>query len=75
MYILESFIDLGLKEGQTFPTEGHRQAAINLAICNPAVFTRDRLTEIVQKVITISNEKLESYTVVDAMNDGIYYRG
>ena len=74
MYMLDSFLDMGLKEDQEFPSEDHRRVASALAICNPAVTNLDRLTEIVQKVLEIPKDKIEGYTFTDALRDGIFYR-
>jgi hypothetical protein len=65
MYMIESMIDMGLSEGQDWPTPAHRLVAANLALCNPQVTKRDTLNAIVQKVIAIPKSEIESLTWAD----------
>jgi hypothetical protein len=62
-------INLGLHDDQTFPTEAHEQVACNLALCNPNIRDRDSLMEVVQYVITIPNEQIETITFGEMPED------
>lgn len=62
MYILPSFLEFGLTEGQVWPTPAHQVVAGTVALCNPNVTTRDRLTDIVQAVLKIPVDRIESVT-------------
>ena len=54
---------MGLKENQTWPSEEYKDVAKSLALCNPLVTNRDTLTSIVQRVLSISKEKIYSITL------------
>lgn len=69
MYIYEGMIDMGLLESQKWPSKAHRVVASNIALCNSRVTTRDSLTEIVQRVIAIPNDKIKKVTVTDLAKD------
>lgn len=71
MYMLDDMIDMGLKDGQKWPTPAHREVACNLALCNPAVKTRDTLTAIVQKVRKIPKSKIETVSWSDLPKYGL----
>lgn len=63
MYGMEEMIDLGLMDKQKFPTKAHRVVAVNLAICNPSVSSRDHITEIVQAVISVPRSEIKTVTL------------
>lgn len=63
MYIMEGFVDMALNEGQEWPSEIHRDVAITLAIGNRYVTTMDALQTIVQAVIEIPADTIETITV------------
>jgi hypothetical protein len=65
MYLMESMIDMGLKEGQEWPSDAHRVVASRLALGNRLVHTRDALNDVVQKVIAIPADKIETVTIAD----------
>lgn len=71
MYMMEHMIDMGLKPRQQWPTDMHRVVAVNLAICNPMITTRDALIEIVQKVRQIPAAEIETITVPELTKYGI----
>jgi len=71
MYMLEDMIDMGLKPRQKWPTDAHRVVAMNLALNNPLVRTRDTLTEIVQKVRKIPKTKIETVTIPQLAGYGL----
>jgi hypothetical protein len=62
MYMLDDMIDMGLKDGQKWPSKAHREVAAALAICNSAITTRDALTNVVQKVCLIPKSKIKTVT-------------
>jgi hypothetical protein len=65
MYILPEMIEMGLLKDQEFPTEAHRKVASNLGLCNPLVVQRDTLIEVVQSVLRVPIEEIESVTIDD----------
>lgn len=69
MYIMESMIDLGLKENQTFPSEEHKAVAMTLGLCNPHVKTRDCLTSIVQAVCEVPIERIKTITLEEMIKE------
>lgn len=71
MYIMESMIEMGLRDGQKWPTKAHRQVACNLALCNPVVTNRDTLTEIVQKVCKIPKAEIKTLKWADLPAHGL----
>lgn len=69
MYIFPEMIDMGLAEGQTWPSPEHRVVAQNLGLCNPDVRERDRLTEICQGVIKIPQDRIKTVTPVQCREE------
>ena len=69
MYAFPEMIDMGLKEGQQWPSEIHRAVAQNLALYNPDVRTRDHLTDIVQKIITVPMDRIKMLTLAQARDE------
>lgn len=65
MYMIQEMIDQGLKEGQKWPSEGHRVVASIIGLCNPRVVTHDSLTDIVQAVIKIPVDEITFVTYED----------
>lgn len=65
MYILDSMVDLGLTEGQAWPSAAHRAVAQSIALCNPLITSRDALTDAVQKIIAIPQDKIKTVTFAD----------
>lgn len=62
MYMFEDMINMGLKEGQEFPSEDHKVVAIKVAICNPKVTQRDILMDVVDAVCKVPQEKIQEVT-------------
>ena len=71
MYAIPDMIDMGLKDGQTWPSDAHRLVAQRLGLCNPLVKTRDALNDVVQKVITIPADKIKVVTIADLPDYGL----
>ncbi len=65
MYIYPGMINLGLKKNQSFPSEDHKKVAQNISLENPRVNTRDKLTQIVQEVILVPQNKIRHITMRD----------
>lgn len=62
MYIIADMIDLGLLDGQQWPSEAHKRVAMNIGLCNSRVTKRDALIEIVQAVIAIPMNEIRRVT-------------
>jgi hypothetical protein len=62
MYAFSEMLNLGLEEGKVFPSEDHRKVAERLCIGNPNVFTRDLMTEVVNVVIAIPQDRITTVT-------------
>lgn len=73
MYMLDDMIDMGLKEGQKWPSKAHREVAAALAICNSAITTRDDLTNVVQKVCAIPKARIKKVTRADLPEYGLHF--
>lgn len=71
MYMMADMIDMGLEDGQKWPTPAHREVACNLALCNPMVTRRDDLTAIVQKVLKIPKSKIKMVTMTGLPEYGL----
>jgi hypothetical protein len=74
MYLIESMIDMGLKDGQKWPSPAHRRVACTLAIGNPMIRTRDELAEIVQKVCKIPKTQIRKVGYYDLAKYGINFQ-
>lgn len=68
MYLLPDMIDYGLLDAQEWPSRYHRVVAAKLGICNAQCFSREKLTEIVQAVIAIPIDVIETVTITDCRN-------
>lgn len=69
MYIFPEMINMGLNEGQQWPSETHKNVARNLLLCNRLVFTRDLLTDGVQWILSKPVEFWETATLDDVLHD------
>ena len=69
MYIFEELIDLGLEEGQKWPSDAHRKVAAHLGLQNPRVTNKDALTKICQKVIAIPEDRIKSVTISECREE------
>lgn len=64
MYIMPTMIDMGLEEGQEWPSEAHKVVASHIGLCNPCVVNRDSLTEIVQAVLKIPQDEIQQVDLI-----------
>lgn len=71
MYIVPDMIDLGLEEGQTWPSPVHKEVAQAIALTNPNVNTRDTLMAIVKVVNQIPQNKIEKITYNQLIRKGL----
>lgn len=69
MYILGHMIDMGLLEGQDWPSPAHRVVAGHLALCNSRVTTKDSLVEVCQAVIAIPEDRIQKVTLTEAVKE------
>lgn len=69
MYAFPDMINIGLKEGQEFPSDDHRQVAQNIGLCNRNVFDADTLTEIVQSVIKVPADRIRTVTLIELCDE------
>ena len=60
MYLNDSMVNLGLKKGQEWPSDAYREVAAAIAIDNPNVITKDVLTEIVQAILKVPADQIET---------------
>ena len=70
MYIFPEMIDMGLQEGQEWPTEYHKIVAQNVLLCNETITTRDALTQGVQNILKIPEDKIKTITFEDLSKYG-----
>lgn len=72
MYIVPSMIALGFADGvERWPSKAHKQVAMNLALCNPMVKTRDSLMHVVACVNKIPAERIEKITFAELSEFGL----
>ena len=69
MYIFPELINLGLKDGQEFPSDDHKKVAMSVGLQNASVTNRDILTEIVQAVVKVPSERIRKVTLDDLANE------
>jgi hypothetical protein len=62
-------IYMGLKDDQEFPTPAHLNICENIILGNSQITTRDQLTEVVQIVIAIPNDRIKIITYEDMVNE------
>jgi len=62
VYILDHMIDQGLKEGEEWTSDLHRQVAAKVLLCNPAVFDMGVLREGCKIINSIPKEEIEKVT-------------
>ena len=70
MYIFPEMIDMGLNEDQEWPNEIYKMVSQNILLCNPMITTRDALTNGVQKVLLIPDDKIREITFADLSDYG-----
>jgi hypothetical protein len=71
--MLDDMIDLGLKDGQKWPSKAHREVAAALAICNSSITDRGTLTDVVQKVCTVPKSRIKTVTRADLAEYGLNF--
>lgn len=69
MYMLEEMIDYGLKPGQDWPSPAHRQVAMAIGLCNGQIRTKDDLIAVVQSVVAIPANRIETVTFGEAAKE------
>ena len=62
MYIFDEMIELGLPEGEEWPSKLHKKLAMNVLLCNPDITTRDSLIEGVKIILKIPEEEIPTLT-------------
>ena len=70
MYILDYFIDMGLKENEKWKSKAHRDVASATCLCNPNVFSMDVLCNNVQIINQIPVGKIKEVTPADLVKAG-----
>jgi len=70
MYVFPEMIDMGLDEGQEWPNEIYKMVAQSILLCNPMITSRDDLTNGVQKVLLIPDDKIREITFADLPDYG-----
>lgn len=69
MYIVSKMIDMGLLENQQWPSQAHKRVAKTIALGNPNVKERDKLTDIVQAVIKVPKDKIKKIDYPTLVNE------
>lgn len=69
MYMIGSMLGLGLKDGQTFPTDAYRVVAGNIGLANPNITTKDELTRVVQAVLSVPADRIKAITPHELRNE------
>lgn len=65
MYAFDEMIELGLKEGQSWPNDAYRKVAVTIGLCNPRVDDRDKLIEICQAILQVPEDRIKLVTLED----------
>jgi len=65
MYIMNDMLEMGLEDGEEWPSDHHRDIAAFVCLCNPRINTRDLLMENVSIVNKIPAEKIKKITPLD----------
>jgi len=68
MYGFPEMIDMGLNEGEKFPSKAHRAVAQIIAIGNANVHTRDMLTEVVSAINRVPKKLIKKVTYDDLVD-------
>lgn len=70
MYIFPEMIEMGLKEGEKWSSEDHREVAMTVCLCNPLITSRDDLQHNVGIINSISQENIRTVTGADLIELG-----
>ena len=63
MYALPGMEDIGLNEGQEWPSETHRIVAQNVCLCNEFCSNADDMHAMVQAIIAVPEDELKEATL------------
>lgn len=63
MYMFPEMVNMGLHEGQEFPSDDHRVVATTLCIGVPGLDNKDDLTTIVQSVLKVPQDRIRTVTI------------
>lgn len=69
MYILDSMISWGLKEGEKFTSLAHEKVAQKICLCNPNITTKDQLTESISIINSIPVDRIKTLTVHELVGE------
>lgn len=58
----EMITELGLKEGEHFPTSAHQVVAEKICLGNPNIDNRDRLQSAVSSILSVPIDRIETVT-------------
>jgi hypothetical protein len=70
MYMFPDMVNMGLPKGASWPSEAHKQVAVNLLICNPNINNMDLLHSGVVNILNIPEEKIKTITLHDLSDYG-----
>jgi hypothetical protein len=70
MYMLDNMIEMGLKEGESWASDMHREVAMNVCLCNPNITSRDALTYNVGIINKIPKKDINKVTFADLLKLG-----
>lgn len=65
MFCVPSMIDLGLLEGQSWPSKSYQKVARHILIDNPAINRRKQMIQGVQNILSIPPERINKVTLID----------
>lgn len=65
MYMIDSMIEMGLREGETWISEAHQAVAVSTLICNPRINTRELLMRGAALINGIPNDRIQKVTFRD----------
>jgi hypothetical protein len=71
MYMYESMIDMGLKEGQSWPSPAHRTVAAHVLICNPRIRSLTSMEEQVAIINQIPLAAIKKVTFTELYDMGV----
>ena len=75
MYGFSDMIELGLLEGQEWPSNAHKIVATNLGICNPRLTCCGDLVELVGSILKVPKDRIKSVTTEELIDEFNLYRG
>lgn len=69
MYMIPDMIDMGLRDGQKWPTKEHRAVAQVLFLANSQVTTKDQLMEAVSSILVIPANRIRTVTADEIVDE------